>query len=285
MGCSNSRPMGGSYQPALLRALSIGEIFDRAITLLVRNWAPITIIEALALLPSMVLEFIGTVTQNMTLSEVSFFLSFFFGIVSTIAVAKVISEIYRGGDPGWREPLWSALRRFTRGIGAMFLIGFAFFTVAAMLFGLFVMDTVFGFGIVDRVVVVGIVAVVGVFAIITGTMTFLYALNAIAIEDYRAGESVSKALELLSGTEMGKSLAFGLVLSVVTYGGAIANSYLEVGLKQWLHNYPIAAAAAFGLAVVISSITDVLVPVYYFDVRIRRDGYDLQVALDALKSS
>src|SRR5579872_1085801 len=156
--------MAQSGDPALLRPLSLGEIFDRAVTLYVRNFAVVSLIALVVALPLAVVQFVAGLHQSASIQQLldqiqhpgktpvpqsggletalifaTIPLSIALNGFMIVAMASAIGGIYRGESPEWTACCVRAARR----LGAIALTLLGQFAVLLMLViaGVFLMFT------------------------------------------------------------------------------------------------------------------------------------------------
>jgi hypothetical protein len=277
--------MGEIVQPPVLRPLSIGEIFDRAVTLLVRNWATFGIIAAVGILPWQLLNLVTVITGIAVFGAIGALGTAIFPTITALATAAVVAQIYRQEELDWRAALSIGFGRFFRVLGASILIGLMMFIPLAIVLGIGFAAGLFKFAnpVADVIAVTFIAAAALWF--IAGTLVYAYTVSAIAIDDYGISDSIGKAFELFAGPQAGRALTFALAFALISVGVSFAGSALLAFIATSLHSAPLAYAVNAILLFGSYLVGDALIAVYYFDVRIRREGYDLQVSLDAMESA
>lgn len=265
-----------------LRPLSIGEIFDRAVTLTVRNWLPFTLVGAVAVLPSHICQYLSTAVG--TYWAAAFYLFSLLTLTGTLASARLVAQIYRGETVDWRACLRLGIWKLVPSMGAALTMGLI--------------------ALLPLIVVVGIPAGLGVFrfsnpladgiAVAAGAcglviyvaMNFAsdYALNAMAIDDCRAMDAVGRGLALFAQPHAARTMLVATAQVAITAGGAFVAGALGQLLVPVVHSA--AAATIETLIVFLTTVYgNVVVPVFYFDFAIRTEARDLQAALDAMPTA
>jgi hypothetical protein len=273
----------GEITDPVLRPLSIGEIFDRAITLLVRNWLVLLSIAAVQIIPALFMSYAGTTMNNTSWIGLGSIWGVVAGTVTTVATGVIVAAVYRGGTPVLGSALLIGLKRLPAALGAQFIIalvvGIPLGLVALLAFGMGAFRTANILS--DSMAFVVIVA--GALWFLCFSVGSLYALTSMGIDDCGIGESVGKAMRLFNGG-LGRTLVFGIALTVIAFGGSLVGSSIEVAIRTYFHNAPLGYSVDGVIIFVAEPLADVLIAVFYFDVAIRREGYDMQVALDAMPS-
>jgi len=315
--------MADTTPPAgLLRPLGFGELFDRAVTLYVRNFVPFSLIVLAVMLPYSILQYssqarslaqLGTMLDTATgaktpadplsaygasLGDAAFAVLLLLVFVLVLpfvfsAVAMGVARLYRGEAVDFRACYGRAFRRFWPmmgliGMGILIFIGsylgvvLVAVMVVAITSGLAQLGTVMlVFGIaVD--VVLGLAAI-GLMIVMSLAMGF--AIFAIVIEERRVFDAIGEGFaRIFSRGEFGRALLFALAwmaISMVSVGAVYAVMFLAIYLHQpWLVTLE---------NVVVTTVTyafsTVLLAVYYYDVRVRREGLDLETQLEQLTTS
>lgn len=224
------------------RPLTIGEIFDRAVTLLVRDWRAALAIGAAVSLPQ-------ALGQALVVAEASSpFARWLLGIVTALAYLygfAALVAVYAGRDP--RALLASSLARLLR-VGLV--AGFSILVVFAALFA------------------VAVLTARALGAIGAGGVSVIGSLIAAWARAFAPAARRRSAL-----------LAYAIVLaySAPAFVIGAAFAFLALAMRQpWLTVlvYPVATTVSFGFFAAV-------VTVAANDYRVRREGADLDAVLDA----
>ncbi|MBV8068137.1 MAG: hypothetical protein JO113_09165 [Candidatus Eremiobacteraeota bacterium] len=294
-----------------LRPLDFGGILERATVLYVRNFARLAGVAAVAIVPAAIVQYFVLLgerpqleatldvlqhpdhlrTQHvpslfdspLTLAAVIgatllgyYLLAFAFG-----ALAASVQRLYNGEDAGFRAAYEPVLRRWT---SLVVIVGCAILALIANYLAIIVI------GLIPLLAAAAFrVAFVPVVTLVTTAIVFLIAfallcilaasscaICAVVIERC----SASWALRLTVGRifnrlEFGRSLlcafavaAIGLILSTIVDMGALPV------LSRWPLGYTLLDAAE---RVVLVPFLALVLIVYYFDIRLRYEGFDLEV--------
>jgi uncharacterized membrane protein len=229
-----------------LRALSIGEILDTAFVLYRRDFAQMVLATGLFILPLLVIEAVVPLGYLAIVDRIGNI----FVLAATAAVVLIASERYMGRS----LDAMSAMRR----VGDRFLSvwGAAFFQ------GLIV-----GIGFV-LLVIPGIIALAYTFAM----------QQAVMIEGATAGDSWERSKSLaednfwrIAGTSI---VAFVIVFTATVAMGMFAAQYYPD--PRW------GLIATNLFLVLLHPFGAVVGTVLYYDLRIRKEGYDVQVMAEQL---
>ena len=268
-----------------LRPLAVGEIVDAAIKLIRANARVLFTISAIVLIPLGLIQglvtalgipdalatfstlpvdgsltdeqlndLLATLGQLLLLALATAIITGLGSVLVQGASAKALTDVYQGVDPSWQESLRFGFRRFLPILGATILIGVA--------------------------------SVIGlIFCIAPGIWLFTswsVTVPALVVENKGPVQAMGRSFELVRKR-------FWPVL------GAVALSYLVYFVVSQVIGFITSAATFTGTAtptggdiwisVIGSTITSVLVLpfmaavfiVLYFDLRVRAEGYDLQV--------
>lgn len=306
-----------------LRPLGFGEIFDRAITLYIRNFLPFAAIVSVIVVPLAVLQYVAdqsSVPQWDQLIQVlkepakapatpvlpAMFVSP--GVAGVVvlmllvvwmlwpfalnACAIGIARIYRGKPVEFGACYRASFRRWPSVIGLLFSEG-VLFIVWYMAVVLLVVISVLLVALFMRAwmpagVVAAIAAVLVFFlALLTVVPLFValtFAMNAVVIEERPVFSAIAEAFgRVFNRHEIWRALLFSLAAGAIMFGASMLVSGLVfVAMIYHLVVLEVIVSSLFRAAIAPFSI--VLLAVYYFDVRIRREGFDLEAGLDRLAS-
>lgn len=299
----------------MLRPLSLGEIFDRAVTVYVRNFALFSLIALVVVLPTATMQFIiglHQATFAQLLDQVQHpgkapvppaggtqtMLLFAFVAVSValysfmlVAVAGAIGDLYRGTRPEWTACYARASRRIG-GIAVALLgeiaafcgllVGGAFALVVVFFVAFLLVRVSLALGVV-AMIFSALVALAWFVSLMLAYLAFGLAFNAIANEAVSApGALVRGFSRVFNRSELGRATLICLALTAINLGLS-AVSLSVAAVFETLHMHLLNVAVTAGLSLVSSAFVCVLLTVYYFDVRVRREGLDLQAQIDELQ--
>jgi hypothetical protein len=253
--------------PPILRPLSVGEILDVSFTLYRRHFAPLAgvaiVCSGVPVVLNMFIEASGGMLANLPLVLVYYIVFAALSSVATAATVFIVSESYLGRPIDAR----SALRRAAPYIVRILL--------CSMLTALMV-----GIGFL-LVVIPGIILIAGL----------ILAVPAIVIEPrLSASAALSRSWELTRGSRW-RMLGLLLVLVILLYipiaaiGGLVAIFVPNAGslLARPAVEVSVVAAALSGVAqIFIYPLFYCVLTVAYYDLRVRKEGFDLEVLASAL---
>ena len=310
--------MADTTPPAgLLRPLGFGELFDRAVTLYVRNFLAFSGIVLVPLLPlGIVLYFIDAgqtgqmsaildamrgkhpldpITAQVSSSYYGWlalliFLTLLLVPFALNAVALGVARLYMGFPVDARACYVAALRRFwpTIGLIVMWIVilssAYGALVVLVAIFvgiGIAILSSVQAAAIV--MIAIGAllgIAMVGVMVQLGMAMNF--AMYSLVIENRGVFDSIGAGFSrIFSRAEFWRSMLFAFCAGLIYFAGALAAG--GFGLIALVLHWPV-------LTVLVETVTRtvlyafgvVLFAVYYYDVRIRREGLDVEAGLQSL---
>jgi hypothetical protein len=300
-------------RPAL-RALSIGEIFDRAVTIYVRNFAVFTLIVLTLLVPVGILQYFYTdksaddlaallrqiqhpgslphydPSQILALAGVALLLLLLAPFTNN-AVAVGVAAIYAGRKPSYGEGFSRVLARWgplvgTSVLSMLVLIGTYFaivFAVAilaviavALSRGTLVLEITFAIG-----GVVLLIAIIVFFILVV--LSCVFALYATTIERSGSADAIGEGFRrIFNRREFSKALLISLAYLALEIGVLILSGIVGVFILDLVHSNALQIVVSTVISALLTSFLAVLIAVYYYDVRTRTEGLDLEVALEHL---
>ncbi len=305
--------MSAAFEPVQLRPLGVGEILDRAVTLYVRNWLLFAIIAAFVVVPMSVAQYFLTVQSSgawvqilqqmqhpsRTAPATPFgpWLGVFVGVsfVCTpfmyVAMASALARIYNGQSADWRRAYGVALRH-AGGILAT-VICEAIVLIAVAFTGAFVLGLAFvaAFLLVRSSAPLGVAMIVVAIALLVAYIVWMMlcylalalAFEAIGIEQAAFLSAIRSGFSrVFNRRELGKATLICLVFLAVEIGLAVVAGIAGSLIEGLAHQPALATIAQAVISLVATGFIGVLIAVYYYDVRIRHEGLDMQAALDSL---
>lgn len=309
--------MSAAVEPVQLRPLGLGEIFDRAVTLYIRNIVPLTIVALAVVLPITIAQYFATANDTsyqQLLAQIehpgrnpatpafpaaSGWLPVFIGLAlllspfATVAIAAATARIYRGEPVLWRDAYAVALRHWITVI--VTVVCEIAFVIAVVLAGVVAISVVFAsaFLLVRAVPAAGVVVfilaaiafLVFLLFLVMCYMSFAFAFNAIGIEEVPFNTAISRGFSrIFNRTEIGRAAVISLALMAV-YAGLTTVSMIVATLLMGFTHLTALNSIAQGIVTLISTaFLGLLIAVYYFDVRVRREGLDLAADIQQLQS-
>jgi hypothetical protein len=304
-----------------LRPLGFGEIFDRAVTLYIRNFIAFAAIVMVLVLPLAILQYFldraaqpqfdailkvftnpgHTVTQRfptpydspvtIAILVITLLVVYLIWPFSLNAVAVGVARLYRNRPVDFRACYDVVLRRWQQILGLMLvellvLIGWyvavilimvaVFVAVAALSTASSVFAVWFGFA----GFVIVFLAMIPLLAPLFVALTF--AMYATVIEGIPVIASLLLGFaRVFNRSEFWRATLFAIAAGAVVAGASMVFSVL--GMVAAFAHLPSVEAIIESLSrAVIGPFGVVLLAIYYFDVRIRREGFDLEASLERL---
>lgn len=304
-----------------LRPLGFGEIFDRAVTLYVRNFLPFAAIVVVLIVPLAIMQYVidlaaqpqydlmfkaishpgqtptspipnfldspGVIVVLLALMLTTYVMWPF----ALNAVAVGVARLYRGRRVEFRACYEVALRRWPQilgmvGIDVLVFGGWygAFIIIALVVVFLSIalgtLSTVLGIWVGFIFGTIGVLAILPVLAPLVIALSF--AMYATVIEERPVINSLVLGFaRVFNRAEFWRSVLFAVAACAVVVGGSAVVSV--VGILAAFAHLPLLEAGIDALArLVVAPFGAVLIAIYYFDVRIRREAYDLEASLERL---
>jgi hypothetical protein len=292
------------------RAQAVGELLDSAFTLYRRNVWLILSITAVVQLPLAIFRYLsyqltgitdatirlqqlsanGTVTSQQlssATSTLSTVLAVVIGIgllqalvvqpIATAAMARAVGDIYLDRPASLGGAYHAVGQRLGSVVGvALFLLGFGIllFVVAVGL----IVGAVYAFGSGGAALFV-LVGPVAVFLAILMYTRWLFAAPIVMLERVGAIAALRRSWQLVRGSTprvFGITLLVGLITGIL---GAIVGALLSVvtGFGDENVRLLLGQLAALVVAVLIQPISFIVVVLLYYDVRIRKEAFDIEM--------
>ena len=267
----------------VLRPLDLGEILDVAVKIATRNIGTLVRIVLFVVLPAQILIAIvdvsaitdykptssifpsttGTTDSNEAWTQaaatlVTVVVGFLAGQFATGACFRAVTQAYLGLETGWRSSLAFAARRFHSILWIVILGGFL--TVVGLVFCL----------------------IPGIYL----AVSFAVALPVLMAEGQRGRRALGRSRRLVSGRWWWTLLILvvgGLLASIVS--GLISGAISAVGFasgSEPISAFLITAIAGTAGALVATPFSASYHTVLYFDLRVRKEAFDLQLIASGL---
>lgn len=300
-------------RPAL-RSLSIGEIFDRAVTMYVRNFVVFTLTVLTLLVPVGIVQYLYSDRAGDTLARVLrqiqhpgsvvpydgsqltalvgiALLLIFLAPFTNNAVAVGVAAIYAGRKPTYREDFARVFARWVPLVGTsllslLVLIG----TYLALVIGLAIV-LVLGVALSRGSIVVGVILAIAAIVLTIAIVVFFvvlvmvlaFALYATTIEASRPADAIGEAFRrIFNRHEFPKALLIALAYLALQLGALLLSGVIGVLILSYAHSEAAQIAVSTVISAMLTAFITVLMAVYYYDVRTRTEGLDLEVALERL---
>ena len=303
-----------------LRPLGLGGIFDRAVTLYIKNFVAFVAIVMVMIVPLAISQYVidlasqpefdafvwifehpgATPARIPTVFDsrssvialiVTLLISYFLAPFVMNAVAVGVARVYRGRPVEFRACYEAVLRRWKQilgilGMELLILLGWYVATVVVIVLGALAVVA-----IATAIPALGVA--LGAIGIIVGLAVMLlslapialaleFAMYAAVIEERGIAEALNLGFtRIFNRVEFWRAVLFAIAAGITVLGASSMFSLLAMLfgvmhltlLEDLIQTIPNAVITPFGI---------VLLAVYYFDVRIRNEAYDLEVGLERL---
>ena len=317
--------MTGPTSGAVLRPLGLGEVLDRAVSLCVKHFLPLSLIVLVFAIPLAVVSFFATkdlaevmrqlaaATTNggkpadplavrqafSSLKSTGWYaaliaFTFFVGPLPFAALISAVSQFYLGGPTSFADAYAVGLRRWLPliGINLLYVVAFALayvvivLAVVFLVFGLTLLTaTLRGVGIALDVVVgsVAILAMLAFFVVATLAIQISYFTCVVEGRGVIAsfGRGVSRVFK---GIGLRRSLLVGVVFAALLIGIVVVTSAGEMVFVGLLRSETLGTVYATLVRIATSAFTTAFIAIFYFDLRVREEGLDLQLAAQAVRA-
>ena len=290
-----------------MRPLNFGEILDVAIKIVTRNAATLFKLVAIIAIPlqvftTLVLASAGAdpttgslfnpTAPDTTISSdevwkfvagtiVVVIANFVAATLATAACYRAVGDAYLGGKPGWRDSLRYGLRRLHSVLWVTLLVTLAVGGIATG--SIFVAALFIGIGGAGAAVVFALLGFLGILPLII----WLYFAWSVAVpaqltEDVRGTKAMARSFRLVKGrwwpvfgVQLVASAATTIVASIFSVIPALV-LFTDLGENDF------ASATINGLVTALASVITTpflaaVAVVLYFDLRVRKEGFDLQL--------
>lgn len=257
---------------AVLRPLSLGEILDTAFQVYRRHFTALIPVMLVCYGPTVLLEVFveaaGGVAQHPFLRLAAVLMNVVLSAIATAATVFVVSEGYLGRSVSGQE----ALRRSMPYLGRLILASFGF----------------------------GLVVFVGLLCLVVPGIIFACALSvawpAIVLESLPTGEAgLRRSWELTKGSR-GRIFLLGVALLLIAMVPVIALTTLlgiVAGVAGLASSSGALETATTAITALVLGLVQLLIypffncvlTILYYDLRVRREGFDLELLATTLQSA
>jgi hypothetical protein len=303
-----------------LRPLGFGEIFDRAITLYIRNFVPFAGIVSVLVVPLAIVQYVLDTLEgpqfdamirilehperartehiptildspgSIAITAVTVFIAYVIWPFALNAVAVGVARLYRGKPVEFRACYAAVLHRWAGvlamlGVEVVVVMGWYVTTILVAVLVVLISAPILAIApafaaISVMLVIVALLAMLLLLAPIAVALAFC--MYGVVIEERSVGNAIALGFaRVFNRSEFWRAVLFAISAFAIVIGATMVISAISLVaivahlmvVEVLLDSLARAAIAPFGV---------VLLAVYYFDVRIRREGYDLEVGLDRL---
>jgi hypothetical protein len=306
-----------SFAPDL-RSLTVGEIFDRATTMYVRNFSVFTLIVLTLLAPSAILRYLvlgnntaGTLKQVIDAMEqpnlphpglasaapaaagvfIILLITLFLAPFVNNAVAVGVAMLYHGETPHYALAFRRVLARGWALLGTillcfLLLVGIYLAFVLFLVFAAALGAAIFGVAGIAGFVVVILGAIVMIAAMVLAVLACVFALYATTLEGENAGRAIPQAFgRIFNRREFGKAVLMTLAYLALELIAVMVTGGISYFVESVLRSTALDLTFATIAGAMLNAYVTTLLAVYYFDVRTRIEGLDLEVDIARLSPS
>ncbi len=302
-----------------LRPLGIGEIFDRAVTLYVRHFVAFTLMVLTLLAPLAVVQYFVLPDQAQSLSQaigqvqhpsktpeppfssrqisallLIAALALIFAPFVNNAVAVGVARVYNGMQPAYGASFGAVFRRWLPLLGTAILNVLILLGVyVAMVVGLVLLLTIGGLLLrpaLPLAVAVFIFAIVAFLAVLVFFLlliiAYAFSMYSTSLENASPVHAVGLAYRrLFNRNEFKKALLMALAYIGLQIGVFTLSSTVGFVLLLAVRSYALELAVNAIVGAMAAAFVTILLAVYYYDIRTRVEGLDLETDLQRLTAA
>ncbi len=210
---------------------------------------------------------------------------------ATNAVAVGVASLYTGRVPTFASCYAAVLRRWPSVLGT--LLAWLGIGLGAYLVSVFSIAIVVGIGIgvyrasAALAIIFAALAVLLILALLAlavmAVLAASFSFFAVCIESRPVGEAIRSGFARIFGrTEARRALMIGLAYLGIEIGVVGISASVGIAVVLLLKNVFLQIAISTIAGALLSAFLTVFVAVYYYDVRIRREGFDLEADIQRL---
>jgi hypothetical protein len=300
-----------------LRPLDFGEIFDRAITLYVRNFVPFAGIVLVLIVPLTILQYVLDLAAqpqfdamirilehperartehvptifdspaSIALTVVSVFVAYVIWPFALNAVAVGVARLYRNKPVEFRACYEVVLRRWLSilgmlGVELLALIAWYLTSIVIVVAVVLVLAPLAAVSAAFVIVATILVLIAMLLLLAPLLVALAFSMYSIVIEDRGVRASVALGFaRIFTRGEFWRTLLFALAAGAIVLGASMVVGALAM-VAVVAHLVVVEVILESLARVAITPFGVVLLAVYYFDVRIRREALDLEVGLERI---
>lgn len=298
-----------------LRPLDLGEIFDRAVTLYVRNFIAFTAIVLVTVVPVAIVQYLLILHElpelnvslallahpehlgtqqvptmfdsptTLALWVTSALVAYVMTTIALSAVGVGVARVYYGQRVDFAACYQPVLHRWW---SLMALLGAALaMLIAAYVAAVLLMMIPIAIGLLSArsgfpvilVLAVTVMLFVVLFAVLLVFMTSAFGFYGVVIERLSAFGSLRLAFaRVFNRNDFSRALLCSIAVGVVWFASTVLfDSFGFVALARWPGAYVTLDAL---VRIVVLPLIAVILALFYFDVRIRGEGFDLEVEME-----
>ena len=232
--------------------------------------------------------------ESLALTGISYLFAFFAFPLANAAVVSGVSRAYLGLPVRFKLCYQDAFSRWAYALllTLLWLIvaGFAI----AIVFGGMLLSVLFiallGAALSTAGYIIGSLIAIAIALVVSGLlimgyMAFASSFIACVLEKVDPLNAfVLGVTRIFGGGLFGRSLFVALAIALVFIGVSLVAAFIDLLVLYFTKNWFLYFAIAQALNVLYVAFAFVLVSVYYYDIRIRREGFDLQVLADQISA-
>ncbi len=268
---SSGAPVTSPERPLPLRQMGIGEIIDAAVKLYRRDWLALMGIVAFVLVPVTFIQFwltqvmlppVGSTPSNEAALQFFAVSLVFFAVQFLIVQPFLVAAIARAAADAYLGQ--------RVGVGSTYRYALAKLPAILWVTILTSIITIIGFILL---------IIPGIIAFVRLSLT----PPVVVVEDVRGTKAVSRSWRLTSGHFWRLFALLILSTLIATVGVLIITIPTEVvALMLGPAGWPVAALGTTLAAVLITPFSMLIIVLFYFDMRIRKEGFDIEVMAQEL---
>jgi hypothetical protein len=291
-------PPANRERPLPLRQMGIGEMIDGAVKLYRRDFLALIGIAAFVLIPVSFIEVwatqsvLGTVAGAPVLSDAQAFQFLWVTLVIFAAellliqpfliasITRAAADAYLGEDVTVGGTYRFALSRLPA------ILWITILTTVAVILGFVPFLAVVAFGAFANVPILIIVGIVALAIPIYLLVRFTLTAPVLVVEDVRGTRAIGRSWRLTANAFW--RLVALLILSTLIASVGQAIITIPTGIVSGImgaSGWPVAALGTAVATVLIAPFSALIVILFYFDMRIRKEGFDIEVMAQELASA
>lgn len=300
-----------------LRPMSAGDILDQAIRIYRRNFVKLVTIVAIVTVPFALVQTLaafiayplstssfdadaldtGRVVFGQAITYLATFVAAIAAIFQNGALAAFVSEKFLGRDVTVRQAYGRALHRWLALLIAVFLIGLVNVVVFGTLFGVFLIPFI-GIAALGSTSDSGASAVLGVISLMLCCLLvpalivaiflntrWAFFIQAIVLENYNSTGGMGRSWKLVKGSFWRVFLLLFVIWLIIYLFSVGPVLLLTVGAALLASPVLIALGSAVAntlVSLIMTPLQFAALTVLYYDLRIRKEGFDLQLQMQQL---
>ena len=262
------------------RALSLGELLDKAFSIYRRQFPLLISIVAAVLIPAALLQVLGI----LYFGEAQVLTSLpqgFLQLLAQVALVAAISNIYLGREVSFRSAFSEGSKRYWSVWGARFLMGLAIGLPVGILFACLMVVSY----------ELGLIAVlIALIPAIFFSTRWSLAAPAILMENIGASEGLKRSWELTNSyfwRVLGTSFVAGLLTIFLNYLPILLSEYIFTTFLDVPYQVVEAVNTTITQATLLISLpfSMAVIVLIYYDLRIRKEAFDLQRLAESVEET